>query len=52
MAMTLEQIIEEQYKQGKTAIEIQKYLRDNNMNVSFTEVKIIFNKLLNKYQGV
>jgi hypothetical protein len=40
--MTLEQIIMEQKNKGKSAIEIQKYLRDNNMIVSFTEVKKIF----------
>lgn len=47
--MTLEQIIKSQIALGKSAIEIQKYLRDNNFNVSFTEVKVIFNKL--KYKG-
>jgi hypothetical protein len=40
--MTLEQIIAQKKKEGLTAIEIQKYLRDNNMIVSFSEVKMIF----------
>lgn len=40
--MTLEEIIKQQKASGKTAIEIQKYLRDNNMIVSFVEVKQIF----------
>jgi len=40
--MTLEEIIKQQKAEGKTAIEIQKYLRDQNMIVSFTEVKMIY----------
>jgi hypothetical protein len=40
--MTLEQIIAQKKKEGLTAIEIQKYLRDNNMIVSFSEVKMIY----------
>lgn len=44
--MTLTEIINDQMQKGKTAIEIQKYLRDNNMIVSFVEVRMIFNKLL------
>jgi hypothetical protein len=40
--MTLEQIIAQKKKEGLTAIEIQKYLRDNNMIVSFAEVKMIY----------
>jgi hypothetical protein len=40
--MTLEQIIQTQKSQGKSAIEIQQYLRNNQMIVSFTEVKKIF----------
>ncbi len=40
--MTLEQIIADKKRQGLSAIEIQKYLRENNMNVSFVEVKKIF----------
>ncbi|MDD5360450.1 MAG: hypothetical protein PHI02_09315 [Sulfurovaceae bacterium] len=43
--MTLEEIIKSQVALGKSAIEIQKYLRDNNMNVSFVEVRQIFNKV-------
>jgi len=43
--MTLEQIIKQKKSQGMTAIEIQKYLRDNNMIVSFTEVRMIFNRV-------
>lgn len=48
MAKTLEEIIKEKYSQGLSAIEIQKYLRDNNMIVSFSEVKMIYNKLIFK----
>jgi hypothetical protein len=48
MPKTLEEIIKEKYQQGSTAIEIQKYLRDNNMIVSFSEVRMIYNRLLNK----
>lgn len=40
--MTIEQIIAQKKKEGMTAIEIQKYLRDNNMIVSFAEVKMIY----------
>jgi hypothetical protein len=40
--MTLEEIIKTQKLQGKSAIEIQQYLRQNKMIVSFTEVKKIF----------
>lgn len=40
--MTLEEIIKQKKSEGMTAIEIQKYLRDNNMVVSFSEVKMIF----------
>lgn len=40
--MSLEQIIADKKRQGLSAIEIQKYLRENNMNVSFVEVKKIF----------
>jgi len=43
--MTLEQIIKQKKAAGMTAIEIQKYLRDNNMIVSFTEVRMIFNRV-------
>jgi len=43
--MTLEEIIKQKKSQGMTAIEIQKYLRDNNMVVSFTEVRMIFNRV-------
>lgn len=43
--MTLEQIIGQKKAEGLTAIEIQKYLRDNNMIVSFTEVRIIYNRV-------
>jgi hypothetical protein len=43
--MDLEQIIAQKKKEGLTAIEIQKYLRDNNMIVSFTEVRMIFNRV-------
>jgi hypothetical protein len=40
--MTLEQIVAQKKKEGLSAIEIQKYLRDNNMIVSFSEVKMIY----------
>jgi hypothetical protein len=40
--MTLEQIIAEEKAKGKSAIEIQKILRDQNMIVSFIEVKKIY----------
>lgn len=40
--MSLDQIIADKKRQGLSAIEIQKYLRDNNMNVSFVEVKKIY----------
>jgi len=40
--MTLEEIVKTQKSQGKTAIEIQQFLRQNQMIVSFTEVKKIF----------
>jgi hypothetical protein len=43
--MDLEEIIKQKKAQGMTAIEIQKYLRDNNMIVSFTEVRLIFNRV-------
>lgn len=43
--MTLYQIIGQKKAEGLTAIEIQKYLRDNNMIVSFTEVRIIYNRV-------
>lgn len=48
MPKTIEDIIKEKQSQGMTAIEIQKYLRDNNMIVSFTEVRMIFTKLLSQ----
>ena len=44
LKMTIEEIIKQKKAEAMTAIEIVKYLRDNNMNVSFTEVKIIFLK--------
>lgn len=40
--MTLEEIVAQKKKEGISAIEIQKYLRDNNMIVSFQEVKMIY----------
>lgn len=43
--MTLEQIIKQKKEEGLTAIQIQKYLRDQNMIVSFTEVKMIYLKV-------
>ena len=44
MGQSLEEIIRIKKSQGMSAIEIQKYLRDNNMIVSFAEVKQIFLK--------
>lgn len=41
---TLEDKVYEWYKQGFTAIEIQQKLRGLQLNVSFIEVKILFNK--------
>jgi len=46
MYKSLEQIIQEKYNEGMTAIEIQKYLRDTNMIVAFSEVKMIYNKIM------
>jgi len=43
--MELEDIIKQKKSEGLTAIEIQKYLRDNNMIVSFAEVRLIFNRV-------
>jgi arginine/lysine/ornithine decarboxylase len=43
--MTIEEIIKQKKAQGMTAIEIQKYLRENNMIVSFTEVRMIYNRV-------
>ncbi len=42
--MTLEEIVKNMKAQGRTSIEIQKYLRDNNMIVSYQEVKMIYLK--------
>jgi len=47
--MTLEDIVYDMYYKGKTCIQIQKYLRDNNMIVSYIEVKKIFMHVLNEY---
>jgi len=40
--VTLEQIIADKKRAGMSAIEIQQYLRNNNMIVSFIEVKKIY----------
>jgi len=42
--MTLEEIIKDKKNSGKTAIEIQKWLRDNNYGVSWLETKMIYNR--------
>ena len=42
--MTLEEIIEQQRKQGKTIIQVHKYLRDNNMSVPFVIVRKLYRK--------
>lgn len=42
--MTLEEQILAYKKQGKSALEIMKLLRDNNTPISWIEVKTIYNK--------
>lgn len=43
--MELEEIIKQKKSEGMTAIEIQKYLRDNNMIIAFAELRMIFNRV-------
>lgn len=45
MGQSLEEIVKIKKSDGMSLIEIQKYLRDNNMIVPYNEVKIIFLKI-------
>lgn len=45
MPQTLKDIIKSQKAQGKTAIEIHKWLRDNNMSIPWMETQKIFNQV-------
>ena len=49
--MTLEENIREMYYRGKSCIQIQKYLRENNMIVSYIEVKKLFLREVRNYYG-
>jgi hypothetical protein len=39
-------IVRQQKNQGKSLIEIQKWLRDNGYSVPYAEVKITYQKVL------
>lgn len=45
MAETLKDRIRREKRSGKTAIEIQRVLRDENLEVPWIETKTIFNNL-------
>jgi len=44
--MQLEDIIKQKINEGLSAIEINKYLRENNMPVNFILIKKIINNLV------
>jgi len=46
MPETLEDIIRRKIREGLSAIQIQKWLRDNNMPVPWLEVKKIFSSII------